>query len=97
MGSARPRNSTRLPVSRTFKVSPVVPGRPDPRLVPDFAGMLNRFSEAIALVRVAQRSLDAQEIAGDEESVLRTALAALDAAYTEFDLAIVSVSKAVRP
>ena len=97
MGSTRPRNSTRSPVSRTFKVSPVVPGRPGPQWASDFAGILSRFSEAIALVRVAQRSLDALEIAGDEESALRTALAALDAVYTEFDLAIVSVSKAVRP
>ena len=96
MGSTRPRNSTRSLVSRAFKVSPVVPGRPGPQSAPNFAGMLSRFSEAIAIVRVAQRSLDALEIAGDEESALGTALAALDAVYTEFDLAIVSVSKAVR-
>ncbi len=66
-------------------------------MTPDFAGILSRFFEAIAVVRVSQRSLDAQEIAGDEESALRTALAVLDALYPEFDLAIVSVSKAVRP
>ena len=39
------------------------------------------------MIRVAHRSLDSQEIAGDEVSALRTGLAALDAAYCELDLA----------
>jgi hypothetical protein len=53
----------------------------------DLHDILCHFSDAAAVIRVAHRSLDSQEIAGDEVSALRTGLAALDAAYCELDLA----------
>jgi hypothetical protein len=58
---------------------------------PDFDGLLGRFADAITLIRVSHRSLDALEIAFEEEFVLRRGLAALDAVYNELDLAIVAI------
>jgi hypothetical protein len=56
---------------------------------PDLDGLLGRFADAITLIRVSHRSLDALEVAFEEEFVLRRGLAALDAVYNELDLAIV--------
>ncbi len=42
-------------------------------------------------IRVSHRSLDALEVAFEEEFVLRRGLAALDAVYNELDLAIVAI------
>jgi hypothetical protein len=61
--------------------------RTHPAPTTDLHDILWHFAGAIALIRVAQRSLDSQEIAGDEVSALRTGLVALDAAYCELDLA----------
>ncbi|HZT03266.1 MAG TPA: hypothetical protein VFA39_13470 [Steroidobacteraceae bacterium] len=58
---------------------------------PDLDGLLGRFADAITLIRVSHRSLDALEVAFEEEFVLRRGLAALDAAYNELDLAIVAI------
>jgi hypothetical protein len=58
---------------------------------PDLDGLLGRFADAITLIRVSHRSLDALEVAFEEEFVLRRGLAALDAVYNELDLAIVAV------
>jgi hypothetical protein len=58
---------------------------------PDFDGLLGRFADAITLIRVSHRSLDALEVAFEEEFVLRRGLAALDAVYNELDLAIVAI------
>jgi len=58
---------------------------------PDLDGLLGRFADAITLIRVSHRSLDALEVAFEEEYVLRRGLAALDAVYNELDLAIVAV------
>ena len=61
---------------------------------PDLNGLLGRFADAITLIRVSHRSLDALdalEVAFEEGFVLRRGLAALDAAYNELDLAIVAI------
>jgi hypothetical protein len=58
---------------------------------PDLDGLLGRFADAITLIRVSRRSLDALEVAFEEEFVLRRGLAALDAVYNELDLAIVAI------
>jgi hypothetical protein len=51
--------------------------------------LLGELSDAIAIVTVAHRSLEAREIGsvGDETVVLRYALSLLRAAYTGLDLA----------
>ena len=58
---------------------------------PDLDGLLGRFADAITLIRVSHRSLDALEVAFEEEFVLRRGLAALDGVYNELDLAIVAI------
>ena len=58
---------------------------------PDLDGLLGRFADAITLIRVSHRSLDALEVAFEEGFVLRRGLAALDVVYNELDLAIVAI------
>ena len=58
---------------------------------PDLDGLLGRFADAITLIRVSHRSLDALEVAFEEEFVLRRGLAALDAVYNELDLATIAI------
>jgi hypothetical protein len=58
---------------------------------PDLDGLLGRFADAITLIRVSHRSLDAREVAFEEEFVLRRGLVALDTVYNELDLAIVTI------
>src|SRR5690348_1429173 len=91
MGTATPRNSTRRSRSRTSRMSSAVRRRSRLVTAPDFDGLLGRFADAITLVRVSHRSLDALEVAFEEEFVLRRGLAALDAVYNELDLAIVAI------
>jgi hypothetical protein len=64
-------------------------GKPARPPLPDLHAILTRFGHGLALVNVARRSLEAQELrgAGQEETVLRTGLAALDAVYNEIDAA----------
>ena len=64
----------------------------DPALTagqPDVVTLLGELSDAIAIVTVAQRSLEAREIAnvGDETVALRHGLSLLRAAYSGLDLA----------
>ena len=56
---------------------------------PDVVTLLGELSDAIAIVTVAQRSLEAREIAnvGDETVALRYAVSLLRAAYSGLDLA----------
>jgi hypothetical protein len=97
MGTAtRPEKFTRVTRARTSKVSPGVRHRPVPQHRPDLPAILCRFSDAIALLQVTQRSLVAQEIAGDEDVALRTGIAFLNSAYTELDVAIAALAQAVR-
>lgn len=60
----------------------------------DLHEILDGFSEAISLVRVARTSLSTREVAADEEEVLQRALSLLDLAYGQLDLAS---GRAVRP
>ena len=55
----------------------------------DVVTLLGELSDAIAIVTVAQRSLEAREIAnvGDETVALRYAVSLLRAAYSGLDLA----------
>ena len=64
----------------------------DPALTagqPNVVTLLGELSDAIAIVTVAQRSLEAREIAnvGDETVALRHGLSLLRAAYSGLDLA----------
>src|SRR5690348_3136397 len=91
MGTATRRNSTRRSRSRTSRMSSAVCTRSMRVSEPDFDGLLGRLADAITLIRVSHRSLDALEVAFEEEFVLRRGLAALDAVYNELDLAIVAI------
>ncbi|MGH8202255.1 MAG: hypothetical protein ACREVO_18115 [Steroidobacteraceae bacterium] len=64
--------------------------------MPDFLQIMAHLADAIVFIRVSQRSLDHLEVAFKEESLLRAGLAALDAVYTEIDLAAIALSKPVR-
>ena len=91
MGTATRRDSTRPSRSRSSRMSSAV-RRPSMRIAePDLDGLLGKFADAITLIRVSHRSLDALEVAFEEGFVLRRGLAALDAAYNELDLAIVAI------
>src|SRR5690348_16319041 len=91
MGTATRRNSTRTSRSRSSQMSSAVRRRSMRIAEPDLDGLLGRFADAITLIRVSHRSLDALEVAFEEEFVLRRGLAALDAVYNELDLAIVAI------
>jgi hypothetical protein len=54
----------------------------------DVQASLGKLLEGIVLVRVAQRSLDWQELASDEECALRSGLSLLDQAYNELEVTI---------
>jgi hypothetical protein len=62
---------------------------------PDLATLLGNLSDAIAVVTVAHRSLEAKQIAevGDEEVVLRYAVSLLRSAYTALDMASLNSSR----
>lgn len=91
MGTATPRDSTRTSRSRSSRMSSAARRRSMRIAEPDLDGLLGRFADAITLIRVSHRSLDALEVAFEEEFVLRRGLAALDAVYNELDLAIVAI------
>lgn len=69
--------------------SEIEPQAPSTLDRPDLLTPLGNLSDAIAVVTVAHRSLEAKEIAeaGDEEVALRYAISLLRAAYTELDIA----------
>ena len=93
MSTVSRRDFTRTLRSRTSRMSATVRRRNLPIVEPDLDALLGRFAHAIAMIRVSHRSLNASEHFGDEEFVLRTGLAALDALYTELDLAIVAIHR----
>lgn len=61
--------------------------------MPDLHDIMAHLADAIAFVRVSQRSLSHLDVAYDEDSFLRKGLAALDAVYTEIDFASISLYK----
>ena len=91
--TARRANSTRGHRSRPLKVSYVVRRCPAGLKTPDLHDIMAHLADAIAFVRVSQRSLSHLEVAYDEESFLRKGLAALDAVYTEIDFASIALFK----
>lgn len=91
--SARHRDSTRKMRSRPVRVSSVVRRRRAAPKMPDFSQITAHLADAIAFIRVSHRSLDHLEVAFEEQSLLRMGLAALDAVYTEIDLASIALSK----
>lgn len=98
MGSSRPRHSTTRSRRRSARPNPRrVPARPrQPQ--PDLPAILDKFGDAIAVVNVARRSLESQELATttQEEITLQAAIAALDAAYNELDIAIIQLERTNR-
>jgi hypothetical protein len=95
--SARRANSTRRIRSRPVRVSSVVRRRRAAPEMPDFSQIMGHLADAIGFIRVSHRSLDHLELAFEEVSLLRMGLAALDAIYTEIDLASIALSKHVSP
>lgn len=95
--SARRANSTRRMRPRPVRVSSVVRRRRDAPKMPDFSQIMGHLADAIAFIRVSHRSLDHLEVAFEEQSLLRMGLAALDAVYTEIDMASVALSKHLPP
>jgi hypothetical protein len=61
----------------------------------DFVALLGNLSDAIAVVTVVHRSLEAKEImdVGDEEVALRYAISLLQGAYTALDMASIQSSR----
>jgi len=82
---------------RPVSVSSVVRRRRAAPETPDFSQIMAHLADAIAFIRVSHRSLDHLEVAFEEVSLLRMGLAALDAVYTEIDLASVALSKHLPP
>jgi hypothetical protein len=91
--SARRANSTRGIRSRPARVSSVVRRRRAAPKAPDFSQIMAHLADAIAFIRVSHRSLDHLEVAFEEVSLLQMGLAALDAVYTEIDMASIALSK----
>lgn len=83
MTSESLESSNPRPSAEAVEVSRQAPDRPD--LLP----LLGDLSDAISVVAVVHRSLEAKEIAeaGDEEVALRHGLGLLRAAYTALDMA----------
>jgi hypothetical protein len=82
---------------RPVRVSSVVRGRRAAPKVPDFSEIMGHLADAIAFIRVSHRSLDHLEVAFEEVSLLRMGLAALDAVYTEIDVASIAISQHLPP
>ena len=95
--SARRANSTRRMRPRPVRVSSVVRRRRAARKMPDFSQIMGHLADAIAFIRVSHRSLDHLEVAFEEQSLLRMGLAALDAVYTEIDMASIAISQHLPP
>lgn len=83
MTSASLKSSDPMPPTEAAEGSPAAAGRPD------FLELLGDLSDAISVITVVHRSLEAKEIAevGDEEVALRHGLALLRAAYSALDIA----------
>jgi hypothetical protein len=82
--------------SRPVRVSSVAWRRRAAPKAPDLSQITAHLADAIAFIRVSQRSLNHLEVAFEEESLLRMGLAALDGVYTEIDWAAIALSKPVR-
>ncbi len=95
--STRRANSTRRSGPRPVRVSSVVPRRPAGPKAPDLSDIMAHLADAIAFIRVSQRSLNHLDVAYDEVCFLRKGLVALDAVYTEIDLASIALSKCKLP
>jgi len=95
--SARRANSTRGFRSRPTKVSSVVRRHPAGPKALDLSDIMAHLADAIAYIRVSQRSLNQLDVAYDEVCFLRKGLAALDAVYTEIDFASIALSKRELP
>ena len=95
--SARRADSTRRIHPRPVRVSSVVQRRPAAPKAPDFSQIMAHLADAIAFIRVSHRSLDHLEVAFEEVSLLRMGLAALDAVYTEIDVASIAISQHLPP
>jgi hypothetical protein len=82
-------SSRRSPTEEATAHSPGIPERAD------IATLLGDLSDAIAIVAVVHRSLEALEIraVGDEEVALRHALILLRAAYSALDMASLDPSR----
>lgn len=91
------RDSTRRIRRRSVQVSSTVRRRRAAPKMPDFSQIMGHLAEAIVFIRVSERSLDHLEVAPEEQSLLRMGLAALDAVYTEIDLASIALFKRARP
>ena len=94
---ARRVDSTRRMRRRPVRVSSVVRRRRATPKAPDFSQIMAHLADAIAFIRVSHRSLDHLDIAFEEQSLLRMGLAALDAVYTEIDLASIAISQHLPP
>lgn len=83
MTSASLKTSDPVPPAEAAKGSPAAADRPD------LLELLGDLSDAISVITVVHRSLEAKEIAevGDEEVALRLGLALLRAAYSALDMA----------
>lgn len=90
--ASRARGST-----RQHRAPSVVRRRRASPKIPDFSQIMAHLADAIALIRLSQRSLDHREIAGEEQCLLRMGLAALDAVYTEIDLEAVALARRAPP
>ena len=91
--STRRANSTRRNRPRPVRMSSAVQRRPARPKTPDLSDIMSHLADAIAFVRVSQRSLSRLDVAYDEESFLRKGLVALDAVYTEIDFASIALYK----
>lgn len=92
----RPASSSRG-ANRRHRASSVARRQHASAKMPDFTQVMAHLADAIALIRVSQRSLNHLEIAAEEQVLLRMGLAALDAVYTEIDLAAIALSKRLHP
>ena len=91
--SAPGANSTQRFRPRPTKVSCAVRRRPAGSKAPDLHKIMCHLADAIALLRVSQRSLHHLEVAYEEEPFLRKGLAASDDVYTEIDMASIALHK----
>ena len=81
--------SASLKSSDPMPPTEVAEGSPAAADCPDFLDLLGALSDAISVITVVHRSLEAKEIAeaGDEEVALRHGLVLLRAAYSALDMA----------
>ena len=68
--------------------------RKHPKSLPDFLAILGRLSDALSVIVVAHRAIDERESDPDAAVVLAQGIAALNAIYTEIDMAESQLSRA---